>query len=70
MILCKKKTFPLALAKPAKLLDDKWENITPQAIFTHPVGKIGKWNRGLESSRVTQSRQIIYCLLPRRSHGA
>lgn len=62
--------FSQATPKHAKLLDNKWENITPQAIFTSPTGKTRKWSPGLESSSVTQSRQIIYCLLPRRSHGA
>lgn len=61
--------FSLASPKLAKLLDNKWENITPQAIFIHPTGKTRKWNPGLESSSVTQSRQIIYCLLSRSPMG-
>ena len=63
-------TFSPATPRLAMLLDNKWENITPQAIFTYPTGKTTKWSPDLESSSVTQSRQIIYCLLPRRSHGA
>lgn len=61
--------FSLAPPKLAKLLDNKWENITPQAIFIHPTGKTRKWNPGLESSSVTQSRQIINCLLSRSPMG-
>ena len=62
IVLCIK--FSLATPQLAKLLDNKWENITPQAIFIHPTGKTRKWNPGLESSSVTQSRQIIYFFCP------
>lgn len=61
--------FSLVPPKLAKLLDNKWENITPQAIFIHPTGKTRKWNPGLESSSVTQSGQIIYCLQSRSLVG-
>lgn len=63
-------TFSQATPKLARLWDNKWENITPQATFSYPTDKTRKQNPGLQSSSVTQSRQIIYCLLPRRSHGA